>query len=176
MIFSGTTGLTAVGARCSRRRACKPRWDASPGCWKSAPDETTPLQKELDHVGKLLGIIVIVIAVVMIGTILLVSRTCADFRHLRCAHLRRRACGRGDAGRPAGGGDGVCWLSGYSAWRRGTPSCAISLPSRTLGSANIIASDKTRRCTKNEMTVRSGSHGERPRDLDVVPATRRRAT
>ena len=38
-----------------RRRACGPRWGASPGCCKTRRDETTPLQKELDRVGKLLG-------------------------------------------------------------------------------------------------------------------------
>ena len=37
------------------------------------PSETTPLQQELDRVGKLLGIVVVVIAVVMIATILLVE-------------------------------------------------------------------------------------------------------
>jgi P-type Ca2+ transporter type 2C len=40
---------------------------------KEASEETTPLQRELDHVGKLLGISVIVIAVVMIATIILVE-------------------------------------------------------------------------------------------------------
>ena len=40
---------------------------------KAAQQETTPLQRELDRVGKLLGLIVVVIAVVMIATILLVE-------------------------------------------------------------------------------------------------------
>lgn len=40
---------------------------------KGVPDEATPLQKELDPVGKMLGVIVVVIAVVMIATILLVE-------------------------------------------------------------------------------------------------------
>jgi Ca2+-transporting ATPase len=44
------------------------------GLLEKAPDDTTPLQKELDRVGKLLGIIVVVIAVVMIVTIILVER------------------------------------------------------------------------------------------------------
>ena len=43
------------------------------GMLKEAPEETTPLQQELDHVGKMLGIIVVVIAVVMIATIILVQ-------------------------------------------------------------------------------------------------------
>ena len=43
------------------------------GMLKEAPTETTPLQKELARTGKLLGIIVVVIAVVMIVTIMLVE-------------------------------------------------------------------------------------------------------
>lgn len=40
---------------------------------KRTPQEITPLQKELDRTGKLLGVIVIVIAIVMIVTIVLVE-------------------------------------------------------------------------------------------------------
>lgn len=40
---------------------------------KETADETTPLQKELARVGRLLGIIVVCIAVVMIATIILVE-------------------------------------------------------------------------------------------------------
>ena len=43
------------------------------GMLKAAQQETTPLQKELDRVGKLLGLVVVVIAVVMIATIILVE-------------------------------------------------------------------------------------------------------
>jgi E1-E2 ATPase len=43
------------------------------GMLKEAPDETTPLQKELDRVGKRPGIVVVIIAVVMIATIILVE-------------------------------------------------------------------------------------------------------
>jgi Ca2+-transporting ATPase len=46
------------------------------GMLRETPDESTPLQKELDRVGKLLGLGVVVIAVVMIGTIIL-------FEHVR---------------------------------------------------------------------------------------------
>ena len=43
------------------------------GLLRDVPDETTPLQKELDHVGGCSGIAVVVIAVVMIATILLME-------------------------------------------------------------------------------------------------------
>src|SRR3712207_8047939 len=43
------------------------------GMLKAAPQEATPLQKELDRVGRTLGTIVVAIAVVMVATILLVE-------------------------------------------------------------------------------------------------------
>src|SRR4029078_6178702 len=57
--------VTATGMRTEMGRIA--------GMLKEAPQETTPLQKELDRVGLLLGRIVIVIAVVMVATILLVE-------------------------------------------------------------------------------------------------------
>src|SRR6185503_14169215 len=44
------------------------------GMLTDVPSDTTPLQKELDRVGKMLGVVVIVIAVVMIATILVVEQ------------------------------------------------------------------------------------------------------
>jgi len=43
------------------------------GMLKQAPTDPTPLQVELDRVGKLLGAIVIAIAVMMVSTIFLVE-------------------------------------------------------------------------------------------------------
>ena len=40
---------------------------------EETPDETTPLQRELDRTGKMLGVVVVAIAIVMIVTIILVE-------------------------------------------------------------------------------------------------------
>ena len=70
------------------------------GMLKEAPQETTPLQKELDRVGKMLGIIVVVIAVVMIATIILVEdvsgfsafSTCSFWAWRSRSRRCRKAC------------------------------------------------------------------------------------
>ena len=73
MIFSGTAATYGRGRAVVVATGMQTEMGRIAGMLKEAPEETTPLQKELDRVGKLLGIIVVVIAVVMIATILLVE-------------------------------------------------------------------------------------------------------
>ena len=79
MIFSGTAATYGRGRAVVTATGMQTEMGRIAGMLKEAPDETTPLQKELDRVGKLLGVIVVVIAVVMIATISS-SRTCAVSR------------------------------------------------------------------------------------------------
>ena len=73
MIFSGTAASYGRGRAVVVATGMRTQMGRIAGMLKEAPQETTPLQQELAHVGKLLGIIVIVIAVVMIATIVLVE-------------------------------------------------------------------------------------------------------
>jgi Ca2+-transporting ATPase len=73
MIFSGTAATYGRGRAVITATGMQTEMGRIAGMLKQAPNETTPLQKELDRVGKVLGMIVIVIAVVMIGTIILVE-------------------------------------------------------------------------------------------------------
>src|SRR5262245_46487142 len=73
MIFSGTAATYGRGKAVVVSTGMQTEMGRIAGMLKEAPEETTPLQRELDRVGKLLGIIVIVIAVVMIATIILVE-------------------------------------------------------------------------------------------------------
>ncbi len=73
MIFSGTAATYGRGRAVVTATGMQTEIGRIAGMLKEAPNETTPLQKELDRVGKLLGIIVVVIAVVMIATIILVE-------------------------------------------------------------------------------------------------------
>jgi Ca2+-transporting ATPase len=73
MIFSGTAVTYGRGCAVVVATGMATEMGRIAGMLKEAPQDTTPLQKELDHVGKLLGGIVIAIALVMIVTILLVE-------------------------------------------------------------------------------------------------------
>ncbi|MGH8545225.1 MAG: cation-translocating P-type ATPase, partial [Gammaproteobacteria bacterium] len=117
------------------------------------PEETTPLQQELDRVGKLLGIIVIVIAVVMIATIILVEDV-SGFGALFDVLILGVALAV--AAVPEGLPAVVTAVLALGVQRMAKRNAIVRhlAAVETLGSANVIASDKTGTLTKNEMTVR----------------------
>lgn len=63
MVFSGTAATYGRGKAVVLATGMQTELGRIAGMLKEAPEETTPLQRELDHVGKMLGIIVVVIAV-----------------------------------------------------------------------------------------------------------------
>ena len=124
------------------------------GMLKEAPTETTPLQKELDRVGKLLGVIVVVIAVVMIATILLVEEV-RGFSALFDVLILGVALAV--AAVPEGLPAVVTAVLSLGVQRMARRNAIVRQLAavETLGSANVIASDKTGTLTRNEMTVRA---------------------
>src|SRR6201991_605914 len=72
MIFSGTAATYGRGLAVVTATGMQTEMGRIAGLLKQAP-EITPLQKELDRVGKMLGLLVVAIAIVMIATILLVE-------------------------------------------------------------------------------------------------------
>jgi len=99
------------------------------GMLRRVPTEHTPLQNELDYVGKWLGVIVVVIAIVMITTIIVVE-------HVRALPALFDVLILGVALAVAAVPEGlptivtVVCRSGCSAWRAATRSCVNSAPSR----------------------------------------------
>ncbi len=153
MVFSGTAAtyghgravVTATGMRTQMGRVAM--------MLKEAPAETTPLQKELDRVGRMLGAVVIAIAVLMIGTILSVEHvrdlsTIVDVLIFGVALAVAAVPESLPAVVTAVLSVGVQRMVKRNAIVRRLAAV------ETLGSATVIASDKTGTLTKNEMTVR----------------------
>ena len=141
---------------------------------KRRPDETTPLQKELDRVGKLLGTVVIAIAVVMVATILLVE----DVRGFSAIFdVLILGVALAVAAVPEGLPAVVTAVLALGVQRMAKRNAIVRQLAavETLGSANVIASDKTGTLTKNEMTVRAVVTASGRVDLRAAPATRPRA-
>lgn len=60
MVFSGTAATYGRGKAVVLATGMQTELGRIAGMLKEAPEETTPLQRELDHVGKMLGIIVVI--------------------------------------------------------------------------------------------------------------------
>jgi Ca2+-transporting ATPase len=153
MIFSGTAATYGRGRAVVVATGMQTQMGRIAGMLKQAPEETTPLQKELDHVGKLLGIIVVVIAVVMIATIILVEDV-HGFSGIFDVLILGVALAV--AAVPEGLPAVVTAVLAIGVQRMAKRNAIVHhlAAVETLGSANVIASDKTGTLTKNEMTVR----------------------
>ncbi len=153
MIFSGTTATYGRGRAVVVATGMQTEMGRIAGMLKEAPAETTPLQEELARVGKLLGIIVIVIAVVMIATIILVE----DVRGFAAIFdVLILGVALAVAAVPEGLPAVVTAVLSLGVQRMAKRNAIVRhlAAVETLGSANVIASDKTGTLTKNEMTVR----------------------
>jgi P-type Ca2+ transporter type 2C len=152
-VFSGTAVTYGRGRAVVAATGMQTEMGRIADMLKAAPDEATPLQKELDRVGKLLGIIVVAIAVVMIATILLVEDV-QGFSGLFDVLILGVALAV--AAVPEGLPAVVTAVLSIGVQRMARRNAIVRhlAAVETLGSADVIASDKTGTLTRNEMTVR----------------------
>jgi len=124
------------------------------GLLKATKSDTTPLQKELAQVGRLLGMVVMVIAVVMVASLLIINGV-SGFETVFDALMLGIALAV--AAVPEGLPAIVTAVLSLGVQRAAQKNAIVRHLSavETLGSANVIASDKTGTLTKNEMTVRT---------------------
>jgi len=154
MIFSGTAATYGRGHAVVVATGTQTEMGRIAGMLREAPPETTPLQKELGRLGRLLGIIVVVIAVVMIATIIFVQDV-SGFSAIFDVLILGVALAV--AAVPEGLPAIVTAVLSLGVQRMAKRNAIVRhlAAVETLGSANVIASDKTGTLTKNEMTVRA---------------------
>lgn len=153
MVFSGTAATYGHGCAVVTATGMQTQMGRIAGMLEKAAEEATPLQKELDRVGKALAIIVVIIAAVMIGMILLVS----DVRGVsELFDVLILGVALAVAAVPEGLPAVVTAVLALGVQRMARRNAIIRKLAavETLGSASVIASDKTGTLTKNEMTVR----------------------
>ncbi|HET9010624.1 MAG TPA: HAD-IC family P-type ATPase, partial [Gemmatimonadaceae bacterium] len=153
MIYSGTSATYGRGRAVVVATGMRSEMGRIAGMLANVPAEPTPLQRELDYVGKLLGIVVVVIAIVMIVTIVVVE-------HVRGLSALFDVLILGVALAVAAVPEGlpavVTAVLSIGVQRMARRNALVRHLSavETLGSASVIASDKTGTLTRNEMTVR----------------------
>lgn len=153
MVFSGTIATYGHGKALVTATGMRTEMGRIAGLLKSTDDEATPLQQELDRVGKTLGIVVIVIAVVMIGTIVAVE----DVQDISAIiDVLILGVALAVAAVPEGLPAVVTAVLAMGVQRMAKRNAIVRhlAAVETLGSASVIASDKTGTLTRNEMTVR----------------------
>ena len=153
MVFSGTAATYGRGRAVVVATGMQTEMGRIAGMLTEAPAETTPLQRELARVGRLLAVIVVVIAAVMITTILLVEDVRGPAALFDVLIL---GVALAVAAVPEGLPAVVTAVLALGVQRMARRNAIVRhlAAVETLGSADVIAADKTGTLTKNEMTVR----------------------
>ena len=121
---------------------------------QEAPAQTTPLQIEIGQVGRLLGITVLVVALIVIGTILLTSEISGTQAFVDVMLV---GVSLAVAAIPEGLATVLTVVLAMGVQRMARRNALVKKLAavETLGSATVICTDKTGTLTKNEMTVRT---------------------
>ena len=154
MLFSGTAVASGRGRAVVTATGARTEIGKIADSLQNTEEEPTPLQRELGRVGRLLGIVVIVIAVVMSVTIVVVSGV-RDLGAL--VDVLLLGVSLAVAAVPEGLTAITTIVLSLGMQRMARRNVIVRKLSavETLGSTTVICSDKTGTLTRNEMTVRS---------------------
>lgn len=153
MIYRGTAVAQGVGRAVITGTGMDTEMGAIAEMLEATEDEPSPLQREIAWVGKFLGITVIVIALVVMIVTALVNEVTTVSQFVTVLVL---GVSLAVAAVPEGLPAIVSVVLAIGVQRMARRHAVVKeLPSvETLGSATVIASDKTGTLTKNQMTIR----------------------
>ena len=153
MLFSGTAVASGRGRAVVVATGAATELGKIAGQLQTTESEATPLQKELDKVGRALGLATIAITVVVAGTILL-TQNIDSFTGL--VEVLVLAVSLAVAAVPEGLTAVTTIVLSLGMQRMAARNVIVRKLSavETLGSTTEICSDKTGTLTRNEMTVR----------------------
>ena len=154
MVFSGTAVTYGHGTAVITATGMNSEMGRIAGMLEEEPDARTPLQQELDRVGRTLGIVVVCIAIIMIATIIVVEDVRGVTGIIETLIL---GVALAVAAVPEGLPAVVTAVLSIGVQRMARRNAIVRhlAAVETLGSATVIASDKTGTLTKNEMTVKT---------------------
>ena len=152
MVFSGTAVARGRGRAVVTATGMATETGKVAGLLGRTREQSTPLQREVDRIGRMLGIAVIVISLVVMGAILLTAdvKTASDLVSVLLVGVSL-AVAAVPEGLPAV--LSVVLALGVQRMARARAIVKKLASVETLGSASVICSDKTGTLTKSEMTV-----------------------
>ena len=152
MVFKGTAVAQGTGRAVVTATGMDTEMGSIAELLEATTEEPTPLEKEVGRIGRVLGIAVVCIAVVVVGTILLLSdvRSVADITHVLLLGVSLAV-----AAVPEGLPAILSVVLALGVQRMAKHNAIVKTLSsvETLGSASVIASDKTGTLTRSEMTI-----------------------
>jgi len=152
MVFKGTAVAQGTGRAVVTATGMETQMGRIAALLEATVEEPTPLEKEVARVGRALGLAVVVIAVVVVGTILLISeiRSIADVVHVLLLGVSLAV-----AAVPEGLPAILAVVLALGVQRMAKHNAIVKKLSsvETLGSASVICSDKTGTLTRSEMTI-----------------------
>ena len=154
MVFSGTIAVFGRARGIIVATGMATEMGHIAGMMQSAPAQSTPLQREIERVGRLLGAAVLVIAAIVIATILLTSDIGGTEGFVEVMLL---GVSLAVAAVPEGLATILTVVLAMGVQRMARRNAIVKKLSavETLGSATVVCTDKTGTLTKNEMTVRT---------------------
>jgi len=152
MVFKGTAVAQGTGRAVVTATGMETQMGRIAALLEATAEAPTPLEKEVARVGRTLGLAVVVIAVVVVGTILLISeiRSSADVVHVLLLGVSLAV-----AAVPEGLPAILAVVLALGVQRMARHHAIVKNLSsvETLGSASVICSDKTGTLTRSEMTI-----------------------
>jgi Ca2+-transporting ATPase len=153
MVYAGTNAVFGHGRAVVAATAMDTEFGKIATLLHATTPEPTPLQRELDRLGRVLGAIVIAIAVIVGVTILVLQR---DITTAVLVGVLLYTVSLAVSAVPEGLAAVTTVVLSLGMQRMAKRNAIVRRLSavETLGSATVIASDKTGTLTQNEMTVR----------------------
>ena len=152
MVFKGTAVARGTGRAVITATGMNTEMGAIAEMLEATQEDPTPLQREIGRIGRMLGVAVVIIAVVVVGTVFLSSdiRTPGDAVTVLLLGVSLAV-----AAVPEGLPAILSVVLALGVQRMAKHRAIVKRLSsvETLGSASVIASDKTGTLTKSEMTI-----------------------
>jgi magnesium-transporting ATPase (P-type) len=153
MVFKGTAVVQGTARAIVTATGMRTEMGSIAEMLEAAEEEPTPLQREVARIGRMLGLAVVAIAVVVVATVLAISevRTAADVITVLLLGVSLAV-----AAVPEGLPAILSVVLALGVQRMAKCNAIVKKLSsvETLGSASVICSDKTGTLTRSEMTIR----------------------
>lgn len=152
MVFKGTVVVHGTGLAVVTAIGMGTEMGAISHLLDVTPEEATPLQREVRHIGRMLGLGVLVIAAVVVTTLLLVTDI---HRPADVVNILLMGVSLAVAAVPEGLPATLSLVLAMGVQRMARHKAIVKKLSsvETLGSASVICADKTGTLTRSEMTI-----------------------